>query len=87
MVEFKDITRDPPPRAFLERHVVQGREAEFLGTRSPVFKTRSMPASKREAIDLMLEQPNVIKRPVLVAGDTVVFGFDEARYRHLFRHP
>ncbi len=83
-MEFKDLTREPPSRAFLERHVVSGREAEFLGTRSPVFKDRPMPASKREAIDLMLEQPNVIKRPVLVAGDIVIFGFDEDRYRRLF---
>lgn len=83
-MEFKDITRDPPPRAFLERHVAAGRELDFLGRRSPVLKERPLPASKREAIDLMLEQPNVIRRPVLVAGDTVVFGFDEEKYRQLF---
>ena len=83
-MEFKDITREPPSRAFLERHVVSGREADFLGRRSPVLKERPMPASKQEAIDLMLEQPNVIRRPILVAGNTVVFGFDEDRYKRLF---
>lgn len=83
-MEFKDITREPPSRAFLEQHVVSGREAEFLGKRSPVLKDRPMPASKREAIDLMLAQPNVIKRPILVARDTVIFGFDEQKYRQLF---
>jgi arsenate reductase len=83
-VEFKDIVREPPSRAFLERHVVSGRETEFLGMRSPVLKGRPMPTSRREAIDLMLDQPNVIKRPVLVAGDTVLFGFDQERYRRLF---
>jgi len=83
-VDFKDINREPPSRAFLERHVVEGRELEFLGKRSPILKDRPLPTSKREAIDLMLEQPNVIKRPVLVLGDEVVFGFDEARYRQLF---
>lgn len=83
-MEFKDITREPPSRAFLARHVVSGREGDFLGKRSPVLKNRPMPASKREAIDLMLEEPNVIKRPVLVAGETVVFGFDEEKYRQLF---
>jgi len=49
-----------------------------------VLKDRPLPATKKEAIDLMLEQPNVIRRPVLVAGDTVVFGFDEGKYRELF---
>ncbi len=83
-MNFRDINRDPPSRAFLERHVTAGRELEFLGRRSPALKGRPLPGSKREVIDLMLEQPNVIKRPILVVGDTVVFGFDELRYRQLF---
>lgn len=41
-----------------------------------MFKTRPLPRSKREAIDLMLAQPNLIKRPILVKGSRVVFGFD-----------
>lgn len=36
------------------------------------------------AIRLMVEQPALIKRPVLVVGETVLVGFDEARYRELF---
>jgi arsenate reductase-like glutaredoxin family protein len=56
---------------------------DFVSRRSPVFKDRPLPASKREAIDLMLEQPNLIKRPILVDGDTVVFGFDKAAYERL----
>jgi arsenate reductase-like glutaredoxin family protein len=33
----------------------------------------------------MLQQPGLIRRPVLVAGAEVVFGFDKARYEALFR--
>ena len=51
-----------------------------MSTRSPVFKTRPLPKSKKEAIDLMMEQPNLIKRPVLVRGSKAVFGFDKERY-------
>jgi arsenate reductase-like glutaredoxin family protein len=51
-----------------------------VSTRSPVFKQRPLPASKREAIDLMMEQPNLIKRPILIRDGTVTFGFDKARY-------
>ena len=54
---------------------------DFVSRRSPVFKTRPLPASKKEAIDLMMEQPNLIKRPVLVRGSEAVFGFDKDRYR------
>lgn len=31
----------------------------------------------------MLEQPNLIKRPVLVKGSKVIFGFDKAAYESL----
>ena len=60
------------------------RFADFVSRRSPVFKERPLPSSKSEAIDLMLEQPNLIKRPILIKGSRVVFGFDKDEYRRLF---
>ena len=59
------------------------RVADFVSRRSPVFKDRPLPASKKEAVDLLLEQPNLIKRPILVAGSNVVFGFDKDEYRRV----
>jgi arsenate reductase-like glutaredoxin family protein len=52
-----------------------------VSTRSPVFKTRPLPKSKKEAIDLMMEQPNLIRRPVLVRGSKAIFGFDKEQYK------
>lgn len=82
-VEEIDINRTPPTREFLERHVAEADFLACVSTRSPVFKTRRLPRDKREAIDLMLEQPNLIKRPVLVRGRQVVFGFDKKAYEQL----
>jgi arsenate reductase-like glutaredoxin family protein len=56
------------------------RFLEFVSTRSPVFRSRPLPTSKKEAIRLMLGQPNLIRRPVLVKGRTVLFGFDKDAY-------
>jgi arsenate reductase-like glutaredoxin family protein len=56
---------------------------DFVSKRSPVFKTRPLPKSKKEAIDLMMQQPNLIKRPVLVRGNKVTFGFDREAYEEL----
>lgn len=78
-----DINRQPPPRAFLERHVDANRFLEYVSTRSPVFKQRGLPRSKREAIDLMMENPNLIRRPILVKGEKAVFGFDKEAYDRL----
>ncbi len=83
-VEFRDINRQPPPREFLEKHVEPDRLPDFFSRRSPALKGRGLPSSKKEAIDLMLAEPNLIRRPVLVKGSRVVFGFDQAAYRSLF---
>ena len=79
-MDERDINRQPPDRAFLERHIEEDRFLEFVSTRSPVFKTRPLPRSKKEAIDLMMEQPNLIKRPILVRGSKAIFGFDKKKY-------
>jgi len=45
-----------------------------------LFKGRPLPKSKKEAIDLMMEQPNLIRRPILIQGSKVTFGFDKEAY-------
>jgi arsenate reductase-like glutaredoxin family protein len=35
------------------------------------------PPSRAEAIRMMAKEPNLIRRPVIVAGGRVVLGFDE----------
>ena len=80
-VEEVDINKTPPDRAFLEKHVDESRFLDFVSTRSPVWKTRPLPRSKKEAIDLMMEQPNLIRRPILIKGSKVTFGFDREGLR------
>ena len=79
MIE-RDINKEPPDRAFLEKHIDEEHFLDYVSTRSPVFKERALPRSKKEAIDLMVEQPNLIKRPILVRGSQVVFGFKRDEY-------
>ena len=78
-----DINKTPPTRAFLEKHIDADRFLDFVSTRSPVFKERPLPKSKKEAIDLMMENPNLIKRPILIRGSKVTFGFDKDAYGQL----
>lgn len=40
--------------------------------------------SKTAAIQLMMEQTSVIKRPVIEVGDQLLVGFDEAVYKAAF---
>ena len=65
-----DINKEPPSREFLEKHIDAERFLDFVSTRSPVCKERPLPKSKKEAIDLMMENPNLIRRPIVVKGAT-----------------
>ena len=78
-----DINAAPPTREFLEKHIDAQHFLDFVSTRSPVFKQRPLPRSKKEAIDLMMENPNLIRRPIVIKGSTVIFGFDKDRYADL----
>ncbi|MBI3493871.1 MAG: hypothetical protein HY047_19150 [Acidobacteria bacterium] len=78
-----DINKEPPSREFLEKHIDAERFLDFVSTRSPVFKQRPLPRSKKEAIDLMMKNPNLIRRPILIKGSRVVFGFDKERYKQV----
>ena len=50
-----------------------------------MFKRRTLPKSKREAIALMTDNPKLIRRPVLVVGYRVTFGFNKERYTDLVK--
>jgi arsenate reductase-like glutaredoxin family protein len=82
-VQQIDINKEPPSREFLEKHVDAAKFLDFVSTRSPVFKERPLPKSKKEAIDLMMANPNLIRRPIMISGSTVIFGFDKDRYGKL----
>ena len=79
-VEQIDINKTPPSREFLEKHIDNERFLDFVSTRSPVFKERPLPRTKKEAIDLMMDNPNLIRRPILVRGAKATFGFDKDAY-------
>ena len=78
-----DINKEPPSREFLEKHIDPDRFLDFVSTRSPVFKQRPLPKSKKEAIALMMENPNLIRRPIMISGARVIFGFDKDKYQKL----
>jgi Spx/MgsR family transcriptional regulator len=59
---------------------------EFLNTRNELYRKLNMklkPPTRAEAIKLMAKEPNLIRRPLLIRGSEILFGFDEVAYRKL----
>jgi arsenate reductase-like glutaredoxin family protein len=58
----------------------------FLNSRNELYRERGMkehPPTRAEALKLMSENPNLIKRPILIQGKEILLGFDQERWESL----
>ena len=56
---------------------------DFVNTRSPAYKELGLDVAKmtkKQAIDLMMKEPNLIRRPLVMAKGKAVFGWDPEGY-------
>lgn len=77
---FRDLAKERLSSAELEKLIGKRDYTEFLNTRNELYRKENMkeePPTRKEAIRLMAKEPNLIRRPVIVAGGRVVVGFDE----------
>ena len=69
--ELKDLFAGRDPR-------------DYLNPRSPAFKAMGLAGKSltvEQALTLMVKEPNLIKRPIVVAGKQIIAGFDRDRLR------
>jgi arsenate reductase (glutaredoxin) len=79
-LEFRDLDKERLTADELERLIGDRDHREFLNTRNELYRRKNMkenPPSRAEAIRMMAKEPNLIRRPVIIAGGRVVLGFDE----------
>jgi arsenate reductase (glutaredoxin) len=77
---FRDLAKERLSAAELEKLIGKRDYTDFLNPRNELYRDKDMkenPPSRKEAIRLMAKEPNLIRRPVIVAGGRVVVGFDE----------
>jgi arsenate reductase len=76
---FRDLAKERLSSAELEKLIGNRDYTEFLNSRNELFRRKNMrenPPSRKHAIQMMAREPNLIRRPVVVAGGRVVIGFD-----------
>lgn len=79
-VDFEkvDIINSPPNRELLEKFIDANNIKPYLNSRSAIYRELKLGQNlpdKARAIELMLQDPNLIKRPFVVMGDVGSFGF------------
>jgi arsenate reductase-like glutaredoxin family protein len=83
-LEERDYAKSPLDAAEL-KSIFAGRDPrDFLNPKSPAFKAMGLGGktlSAADAIALMAKEPNLIKRPIVIAGKNMIAGFDRDRLR------
>jgi arsenate reductase/regulatory protein spx len=81
---FKDRFTPDELRSLL--NTVGLKPSDVLSTRSRVYKERNLAEAdltEDQILDLMVEEPTLLRRPIVVNGDRVIVGYNEAKLRDL----
>ena len=87
-MQERDLGKEPLSEAEIETLIGDADVMEFLNTRSASYRQqgfKKQPPTKTQAIELMAQDPNLIKRPIVVKGRAKVIGFNEERLRALVK--
>jgi len=85
-LDERDYAKEPFGIAELKALFAGRDPRDFVNAKSPAFKAMGLKDRKltaAEALALMAKEPNLIKRPLVVAGGEIVAGFDRVRLRAL----
>ena len=85
-LEFRDLDKNRLTIAELDDLIGNRDYRLFLNTRNELYHERNMkdhPPSRAQALKMMAAEPNLIRRPVVIAGKQIVLGFDEAALKKL----
>ena len=85
-LQEREYGKNPLSEKELREIIGNDPVADILNTRTPLYRERNMkvkPPSKEEAIQLILKDQNLLRRPVLIKGNRKLLGFNEAEVKKL----
>jgi len=83
-LELRDLNTERLSETELDELIGTQDYRKFLNTRNELYRERNMgenPPPRAQAIRLMSREPNLIRRPVVIAGNRIVLGYDEEGLR------
>lgn len=81
---FKDTFTKDELRTLLEAHGLT--IADVISTRSTPYKQHDLAnrqLSDEEILDLMVEDPRLLRRPIVISGDRVLIGHNASKLQEL----
>jgi len=86
-LDERDYAKQPLNEAELKDLFKAADVRNYINPRSPAFKTLNLKGktlTSQQALQLMAKEPNLIKRPLTIAGRKIIAGFDRDQLRKAF---
>jgi regulatory protein spx len=84
-LDERDYAKQPLSEAELKELFKAVDPRDYINPKSPVFKTLNLKGKQittEQAFKLMAREPNLIKRPLTIAGRKIIAGFDRDQLRN-----
>ena len=85
-LELRNLDTERLSASELDQLIGKRDHREFINTRNELYRSKKMkdnPPTRAEAIKLMAETPNLIRRPVTISGSQIILGYDEPAFKKL----
>jgi Spx/MgsR family transcriptional regulator len=79
-LRLRDIGKDRLGAEEIENLIGKRDYKTFLNTRNEMYRRKNMkenPPSRAEAVKMIAAEPNLIRRPIIIAGGKIILGFDQ----------
>ena len=83
-LDERDYAKQPLSLAELKELFAGLDPRDYINPKSPAFKAMGLKGktlTAAQALKLMSDEPNLIKRPLVITGKTIIAGFDRDRFR------
>jgi Spx/MgsR family transcriptional regulator len=87
-IESRSLDKERLSKSELEEIIGDRDYTQFLSTRNELYRAKNMkehPPTRAQAIALMAENPNLIRRPLVMRGHRLVIGYDEQAYKEIVK--
>ena len=79
-LRLRDIGKDRLRPEEIENLIGDRDYRQFLNTRNELYRRNNMkenPPTRAQAVNMIAAEPNLIRRPIIIAGKKMILGFDQ----------
>lgn len=85
-LEERNLAKHPLTADELDELIGSRSHLDFLNAKNQLYRKlrwKEKPQSRTEALKWMANEPNLIRRPIVIRGNRIILGYDEKALKEL----